>query len=77
MNTEETKGKRDKACCNGFTDTPGDLGKMAEMISKCCGDKDDGMSCSAMGKKMMNAMMEMCCGPKADNAEQGSGNNKV
>jgi hypothetical protein len=30
-----------------------------------------------MGKKMMNAMMEMCCGPKADNAEQGCGNDKA
>jgi len=77
MNTEETKGKRDKAGCSGFTDSPGDFGKMAEMMSKCCGKQDGSIDCSAMGKKMMNAMMKMCCGPKADNAEQGCRNNKT
>ncbi len=77
MNTEETKGKRDKAGCSGFSDNPGDFGKMAEMMNSCCGSEDGATDCSAMGKKMMNAMMEMCCGPKADNAEQSSENNKV
>ncbi len=74
MNTEETKGKRDKACCNGFTDIPGDFEKMAEMINSCCGSEDGATDCSAMGKKMTNAMMEMCCRQKnanTDSSHQG------
>ena len=77
MDTEETKGKRDKAGCSGFKDIPADFGKMAEMMGKCCGSQDGSIDCSAMGKKMMTAMMEMCCGPRADNAEQGGENNKI
>ena len=77
MDTEETKGKRDKAGCSGFKDTPADFGKMAEMMNRRCGSQDGSMDCSTMGKKMMNAMMEMCCGPRADNAEQGCGNDKA
>ncbi len=77
MKTEKTKGKRDKAGCSGFTGNSGDFGKMAAMMNSCCGSEDGVTDCSAMGKKMMNAMMEMCCGPKADNAEQGCGNDKA
>ena len=77
MDTEQTKGKRDKAGCTGFKDIPADFGKMAEMMSRCCGSQDGSIDCSAMGKKMMNAMMEMCCVPRADNAEQGGENNKI
>jgi len=77
MDTEETKGKKDKAGCSGFKGTPADFGKMAEMMNRRCGSQDGSMDCSAMGKKMMNAMMEMCCGPRADNAEQGCGNDKA
>ncbi len=77
MDTEETKGKTEKAGCTGFKGTPTDFGRMAEMMSKCCGSQDGSIDCSVMGKKMMNAMMEMCCGPKADNAEQGCGNDKA
>ena len=67
MDTEETKGKRDKAGCTGFKDTPADFGKMAEMMRRCCGSQEG----SAMGEKMMTAMMEMCCRPRGANAEQG------
>jgi len=71
MDTEEAKGKRDKAGCTGFEDTPGDFGKMAEMMSRCCGSQDGSTDCSAMGKKMMSTMMEMCCGPRGADAKQG------
>jgi len=75
MDTEETK-KRDKAGCSGFKDTPADFGKMAEMMSRCCGSQDGSIDCSSKGKNMMNAMMEMCCGPRGATAEQGRENNK-
>jgi len=77
MNTEETKNRRDQAGCSGFKGTPADFGKMAEMMSRCCGSQDGSIDCSAMGKKMMNAMMEMCCGPRADDAEKCCGNEKA
>ena len=74
MDTEETKGKRDKAGCTGFKDTPSDFGKMAEMMSRCCGSQDGSIDCSTMGEKMMTAMMEMCCGSRGANAKQGCEN---
>ncbi len=77
MDTKETKGKGDKAGCTGFKDTPADFGKMAEMMGGCCGSQDGSIDCSAMGKKMMNAMIEMCCGPRVANAEEGCENNKI
>jgi len=77
MDAKGTKEERDKTCCSGFKDAPPDFEKMAEMMSRCCGSQDGSMDCSAMGKKIINAMMEMCCGPKADKAEQGYGNDKI
>jgi len=71
MDTEERKGKRDNAGCSCFKDTPPDFGKMAEMMSRCCGSQDGSIDCSAMGKKMA-AMMEMCCGQRGADAKQGS-----
>ena len=77
MDTKETKGKRDKAGCSCFKDTPADFGKMAEMMSRCCGSQDGSIDCSAMGKKIMNSMMEMCNGPRGANAKQGCENSKI
>ncbi|HIJ35862.1 MAG TPA: hypothetical protein HPP59_01115 [Deltaproteobacteria bacterium] len=71
MDTEETRGKRDKAGCSGFKGTPANFGKMVEMMSRCCGSQDGSINFSTMGKKMMKAMMKTSCGPKADNAKQG------
>ena len=72
MDTEEKKDKMDKEGCSCFKDIPPDFGKMAEMMSKCCGSQDGSVDCSTMGKKKMIAMMEMCCGPRGANAKQGS-----
>jgi hypothetical protein len=77
MDTKETKGKAERSCCSGFKDTPMDLKKMAEMMGNCCDRKGRSMDCSDMGKKMMNAMMEMCCGPKAGKGGQNFGNDKA
>ncbi len=77
MDTEETRGKRDNAGCNCFKDTPADFGKMTEMMSRCCGNQDGSIDRSAMGKKMMNTMMEMCCGPRGADAKQGRENSKI
>ena len=71
MDTEETKGKRDKDGCSCFKNTPEDFGEMAEMMSRCRGSQDGSIDCSTMRKKMMKTMMEMCCGPKGGNAKQG------
>ena len=76
MDTEKTKAKRDNAGCSYFKDTPLDFGKMTEMMRKCCDSQDGSIDCSITGKKMMTAIMEMCCGPKGDSAKQGSENNK-
>ena len=76
MDTEETKAKRDNAGCSCFKDTPLDFGKMTEMMRKCCDSQDGSIDCSITGKKMMTAIMEMCCGSKGANAKQGSENNK-
>ena len=72
METEKNKGKMDKGGCGCFKDTPPDFGKMAEMMSRCCGSQDGSFDCSAMDKKKMAAMMEMCCGPRGAEAKQGS-----
>lgn len=77
MNTEETKGKGDKAGCSGFGDSSACFERMVEMMSKCCVGQDGSMGCSVMGDKMMNAMMEMCRGTKADNTGSDHEGDKV
>jgi hypothetical protein len=49
---------------------PADFGKMAEMMSRCCGSQDGSMDCSAMAKEKMKTMMKMCCGPRGADAKK-------
>lgn len=77
METKETTGKKESTGCCGFGNGDMDSGKMAEMASNCCGGRTGSSDRPRFGKKMMRAMMEMCCGPKAEKKGQCSGNDKA
>jgi hypothetical protein len=65
MNTEEQKGKTDKAKCTGFKGCQ----EIFEKMEKCCTHQDCYTNCSAMMEGMMKEKMKKCCKPKVNHAK--------
>jgi len=69
MPTEGTKDKGGKAGCTDFGSPFKDFEEMFEAMSKCCTGQGGSPDCSAI----MQGMMKMCCGRKADNTAADCG----
>ncbi|UCH22023.1 MAG: hypothetical protein JSU83_01840 [Deltaproteobacteria bacterium] len=65
MGTEKANDSNDKSGGTDFSCNPQDCNGMFEMMDKFCSAQGQMSDCSAM----MKAMMEKCCGPKAENSK--------